>query len=122
MIRVKVVPSAVKQYMRKTMMALPGVSYFRKKLDNQYERDEFVMHQLNELSADSAILDAGCGSQRYRKYCSHLKYKSQDFGQYTTDVKAMIGTKGIGGEAGYSYGQLDYMGNIWNVDEEGCSI
>ena len=99
-------------------MALPGVSYIRKKLNNQYERDDFVVHQLNELRAGSVILDAGCGSQRYRPYCGHLKYKSQDFGQYTTDVKAMIGTKGIGGEEGYLYGQLDYVGNIWNVNEK----
>ncbi len=108
----------LKEYMRKKMMALPGVSYFRKRLDNQYERDAFVLYQLSNLSAGSIILDAGCGSQRYRKYCEHLKYKSQDFGQYSTDVKAMIGTKGVGGEAGYSYGQLDYVGNIWDIDEK----
>jgi len=90
----------------------------RKRLDNQNERDEFVIAQLAKLADSSLILDAGCGSQRYRKNCMHLNYKAQDFGLYTTDVKHMIGTKGAGGDTGYQYGQLDYIGNIWEIDEK----
>ena len=45
---------------------------------------------LNLLEAGSLILDAGCGSQQYRKYCDHLIYFGQDFGKYEKDDKEMI--------------------------------
>ena len=61
----------------------------------------------------SKILDAGCGSQRYRQYCDHLNYSAQDFGQYTIDKKKMLGSP----ESSYSYGELDYIGNIWEIEE-----
>ena len=37
-------------------------------LDNQYIRNDFVISQLKKLPNQSKILDAGCGSQQYRKY------------------------------------------------------
>ena len=100
------------------MLELLGLDYIRKKLNNQFVRDEFVVTQLSNLPNGSLALDAGCGSQRYRTHCRHLKYKAQDFAQYTTDVKHMIGTIGVGGEVGYEYGQLDYVGDIWDIDEK----
>lgn len=86
-------------------------------LNNQYERDDFVIAELKKISANKVILDAGCGNQRYRPYCSHLSYKAQDFGGYSTDSKKMIGSDGVGGEEGYKYGALDYVGNIWDLKE-----
>jgi SAM-dependent methyltransferase len=86
-------------------------------LDNEYQRDDFVINQLQKLNKDSLILDAGCGSQRYRKYCSHLKYYAQDFGLYTADLKKMIGSEG-GGKEIYKYGKLDYVGDIWDINEK----
>lgn len=88
-----------------------------KKLNNQYERDDFVIGELKKISAGKIVLDAGCGSQRYRQYCSHLAYKAQDFGQYTTDDKKMMGSDGVGGKDGYQYGTLDYVSDIWNIPE-----
>ena len=87
-------------------------------LNNQYERDEFVLTELKKIEAGKLLLDAGCGSQRYREHCSHLNYKAQDFGQYTTDLKKMIGSDGIVGEEGYKYGALDYVGDIWDIKEQ----
>jgi SAM-dependent methyltransferase len=84
-------------------------------LDNQNERDRFVKNQLKKIKKGSLILDAGCGSQRYRDNCSHLEYEAQDFGQYKTDEKKMMGQKGMGGEHGYRYGKLDYVGDIWDI-------
>ncbi|MHB8729094.1 MAG: class I SAM-dependent methyltransferase [Sulfuricaulis sp.] len=89
----------------------------KKYLNNQYERDEFVVKSLQSLPEGLAILDAGCGSQRYRGYCSHLKYFSQDFGKYKVDEKDGF-TSGVGGEDGYRYGDLDYIGDIWHIAEE----
>jgi SAM-dependent methyltransferase len=97
--------------------SLPAIKSLHKNLDNQFERDEFVINQLKTLPNQSKILDAGCGSQRYRQYCDHLVYSAQDFGQYTTDIKRMVGSEGIGGQEGYQYGKLDYVGDIWDVDE-----
>jgi SAM-dependent methyltransferase len=108
----------MKKDLRDKMLELLGLDYIRKRLDNQFVRDEFILTQLSNLPTGSLVLDAGCGSQRYRKYCRHLKYKAQDFGQYTTDEKRMIGTIGIGGEGGYEYGQLDYIGDIWDINEK----
>ncbi len=95
-----------------------GLGYMRRRLNNQYPRDAFVRTHLNNLPAGSLILDAGCGSQRYRKYCGELNYRAQDFGQYTTDEKRSIGARSVGGSTGYEYGQLDYIGNIWDISEQ----
>jgi SAM-dependent methyltransferase len=92
-------------------------AYYNVKLNNQFARDYFVLEQLKLLKPGSVLLDAGCGSQRYRKECSHIIYKSQDFGQYTVDSKKMLGSEGVGGVDGYKYGQLDYIGDIWSIDE-----
>ena len=67
-------------------------------------------------------MDAGCGSQMFKTECSHLIYKSQDFGQYESDDKQMMNGKNkeISGETKptYKYGDLDYVGDIWDVDEK----
>jgi SAM-dependent methyltransferase len=103
--------------MKKPIKSLPIFKTFVKKLNNQYERDDFVINQLKTLSHQSKILDAGCGSQRYKEYCQHLNYKTQDFGQYTTDVKNGIDGDGVGGKEGYQYGELDYVGDVWDINE-----
>jgi len=50
--------------------------------NNQINRDQWVESKLKMLSNGLLILDAGAGQKRYKKYCSHLTYKSQDFCQY----------------------------------------
>ncbi len=49
---------------------------------NDYIREIWVAEELKKLPAGYKILDAGAGQLRYKKYCSHLKYISQDFNQY----------------------------------------
>ncbi len=49
---------------------------------NKEARDAWVGKKLSALKAGLRILDAGAGEQSYRKFCSHLRYVSQDFGQY----------------------------------------
>jgi SAM-dependent methyltransferase len=88
----------------------------KRQLNNQYEREEFVSAALRALPAGSRILDAGCGGQKYRKYCEHLQYRAQDFGQFTRDEKRMLGADDADAKA-YEYGRLDYVGDIWNIDE-----
>lgn len=98
--------------------SFPLTQKLLRNLNNQFERDDFVIGELKKIPANRVLLDAGCGSQRYRQYCSHLNYKAQDFGQYSTDEKKMIGSEGSGGTEGYQYGPLDYIGDIWAINEK----
>ena len=99
--------------------SLPVLENLRRGLNNQYERDDFVIGELRKLPAQSKILDAGCGSQRYRPYCEHLTYKAQDFGKYSRDEKPMLGADCQGAaDSSYAYGKLDYVGDIWQIQEE----
>jgi SAM-dependent methyltransferase len=103
---------------RSKIRSLPLIRNLIRRLDNQFERDVFVIGQLEALPDGASILDAGCGSQRYRKNCNKLDYKSQDFGAYHKDEKDTFGTNMLGGDGGYEYGAIDYLGNIWNIDEK----
>ena len=104
--------------LKKIVKSLPAFKSLYRNLNNQYARDDFVIAELKKLRNGSLILDAGCGSQRYREHCAHLNYKAQDFGQYTTNLKTVIGSDGVGGKEGYRYGQLDYVGDIWDISEK----
>ena len=45
-------------------------------------KDDWVKKQLLSLDKGSKILDAGAGELRWKQYCQHLQYISQDFGAY----------------------------------------
>jgi SAM-dependent methyltransferase len=92
-------------------------SQIRNKLSNEPIRIRWVQDQISRLPKASLLLDAGCGSQQYRRFCAQLNYKAQDFGQYVKDEAGGF-TSGLGGEQGYQYGPLDYVGDIWNIDEQ----
>jgi SAM-dependent methyltransferase len=79
---------------------------------NSNNRHEWIKETLSRLKPNTSILDAGCGTQRYKKYCSHLNYFSQDFGEYdaTGDGKNLQIDN-------WSYGDIDYKGDIWSVNE-----
>ncbi|MBQ9377902.1 MAG: class I SAM-dependent methyltransferase [Schwartzia sp.] len=59
--------------------------------DNGSNRDAWVREQLSLIPAGNKLLDAGAGELRYKPYCSHLQYVSQDFCQYdgTGDGKGL---------------------------------
>jgi 2-polyprenyl-3-methyl-5-hydroxy-6-metoxy-1,4-benzoquinol methylase len=85
-------------------------------LNNANERLIFVQNELTRIPNGMKILDAGCGSQRYKKYCNHLEYYGQDFAQYDIpDKKNMLGGKTLDS---YKYGELNYIGNIWEIEEK----
>lgn len=93
----------------------------RRKILPEYSRNDFVVAQLARLPRGSLILDAGCGGQPYRKHCHHLVYRAQDFGQYTKDEKTIIAARGNEGDD-YRYGHLDYVGDIWSIDEKNATF
>ena len=49
---------------------------------NESNRVSWIKHTLGNIKKGSRLLDAGAGEQQFKKYCSHLDYVAQDFGQY----------------------------------------
>lgn len=65
----------------------PVLRNLTKNFNTQAKRDEWIKCQLEQIPEGALLLDAGCGSQRYRKFCGHLQYHGQDFGAYTVEEK-----------------------------------
>lgn len=84
------------------------INRLKRIINNEINRNKWIEKILSSLP-DGKILDLGCGSQQYRKFCKHLNYKGQDFGKSTFG----IGTEKLE----YNYGKLDYVGNCWDVNE-----
>jgi len=51
-------------------------------LRNESVRVRWIAEMLGQVARGSRILDAGCGEQPFRKFCSHLIYVGQDFAKY----------------------------------------
>jgi SAM-dependent methyltransferase len=49
---------------------------------NQAVREAWLEKMLHDIPAGSRILDCGAGELKYKRFCSHLQYVSQDFAQY----------------------------------------
>ncbi len=64
---------------------------------NQFNREVWLEKTLKQIPAGSRILDAGAGEQKYKRFCNHLNYVSQDFAQYD----------GMGDGAGLQTGSWD---------------
>lgn len=45
-------------------------------------RERWLEHILQKIPSGYRILDAGAGELKYKKFCQHLNYISQDFAQY----------------------------------------
>lgn len=49
---------------------------------NESARVKWIEQTLQKIPAGLTILDAGAGESQFKKFCNHLKYIAQDFGQY----------------------------------------
>lgn len=67
-------------------------------INSDIARELWVRLQLQDIPRDQTLLDVGAGELKYKKYCGHLKYQSQDFGQY----------KGVGDRVGLQT-------KVWNT-------
>lgn len=86
----------------------------RKSVQN---RDKFIKETLSNLDSGLRILDAGAGECKYKKFCNHLNYVSQDFCEYdgTGDSKGLqIGE--------WDYSEIDIVSDITNVPEPDSSF
>lgn len=79
---------------------------------NEETRRLWVERKLAEIPDGWRILDAGAGEQQYRKFCSHLRYVSQDFAQYKPEaVKSGLQMPQ------WNYGKLDIVCDITKIPE-----
>lgn len=49
---------------------------------NDSNRVTWLSAKLDQMPSGCRILDAGAGEMRFKPFCAHLNYVSQDFGQY----------------------------------------
>lgn len=85
--------------------------------ENDSIRYNWVKNKLENLPDDIRLLDAGAGELKYKKYCKHLNYVSQDFGEYD----------GSGDDKGLQTGEwdaknVDIISDIVDVPEKDSSF
>jgi SAM-dependent methyltransferase len=84
---------------------------------NEFTRNAWVKQSLANLPPGSRILDAGAGEQKYRPFCQHLKYVSQDFARYDGQGD------GVGLQTGnWQQHGLDIVSDITAVPEPDASF
>ena len=79
---------------------------------NLLDREAWLEQALLKIPSDSRILDAGAGELKYKNFCQHLNYVSQDFAQYD----------GVGDTAGlqtqtWDQTKLDIVSDITSIPE-----
>lgn len=84
---------------------------------NEATRVAWLERTLTRLPPGARILDAGAGEQRFRSFCTHLDYVSQDFGKYD----------GEGDRRGLQMGtwdqsNLDIVSDIISIPEPDASF
>jgi len=85
--------------------------------DNEVNRQKWIEENLFKIPAGARILDAGAGELKYKKYCSHLEYVSQDFCQY----EGKGNKKGLQKEK-WDTSQIDIVSDIVAIPEKDKSF
>lgn len=70
-----IVDAGIKNYLTTRVMTRVGMT-------NGPNREAWLEETLKKLPPGIKILDAGAGECQYKRFCTHLKYVSQDFAQY----------------------------------------
>lgn len=83
---------------------------------NESARATWVKDSLKKIPEGLILLDAGAGESQYKKYCPHLKYIAQDFGQYN-------GTGNVGLQEGsWDNSRLDIVSDITSIPLDDHSV
>lgn len=84
---------------------------------NWPEREKWIEQALQKIPSGKRILDAGAGELRYKPFCDHLTYVSQDFGQYDGSGD------GKGSQTGFwDQSRLDIVCDIIDIPEPDASF
>ena len=76
---------------------------------NESTRVKWIEDTLKKIPEGLTILDAGAGESPFKKFCGHLKYVAQDFGQYHGDGE-------IGLQTGtWNNSKLDIVSDILSI-------
>jgi hypothetical protein len=86
-------------------------------MQNAPTRYRWIESKLAGLPPKWRILDAGCGEQPFKPFCSHLQYVAQDFGKYD----------GMGDGRGLQMGEfdqskLDFVCDITSIPQPDASF
>src|SRR4051812_23147403 len=84
--------------------------------DNDGARVRWLKEKLAAIPAGKRILDAGAGELRFKPFCDHLKYVSQDFGQYEGGGNAGLNP------ATWDNSKLDHVCDIIDIPEKSASF
>jgi ubiquinone/menaquinone biosynthesis C-methylase UbiE len=68
--------------------------------DAEKLRIKWSKNELKKIPKGKSIIDVGAGQMLFRQYCGHLKYTSQDIGEY----------RGLGDKKGLQTGRWDASG------------
>src|SRR5713226_140985 len=84
---------------------------------NPEVRDAWIETQIKALPSGCRLLDAGAGELRFKQFCGHLQYVSQDFGRYD----------GVGDNSALQTGtwnssQVDILCDITEIPEPAASF
>lgn len=83
---------------------------------NEAARVQWIEATLKKIPAGALLLDAGAGESQFKKFCSHLNYVSQDFGQYT-------GEGAVGLQTGeWDNSKLDIVSDITAIPRPDASF
>lgn len=82
---------------------------FKVGTNNETIRVKWIEETLKKIPEGFSILDAGAGECQFKKYCSHLKYISQDFAKYDGrgDVGLQMGS--------WDNSKLDIISDITSI-------
>jgi ubiquinone/menaquinone biosynthesis C-methylase UbiE len=76
---------------------------------NEAAREKWIEETLKKIPKNLTLLDAGAGECQFKKYCTHLKYIAQDFGQYDG-----TGSNGLQ-QGNWDNTQLDLVSDITSI-------
>lgn len=89
---------------------------FKAGTTNEQERVKWIEQTLKKIPQGLTLLDAGAGESQFRKFCSHLNYISQDFGQYN-------GEGNVGLQTGtWDNTKLDIVSDITSIPLQDASV
>lgn len=83
---------------------------------NESNRDNWIIDKLKNIPENKKILDAGAGEMPYKKYCTHLKYISQDYCQYKGSAEGNK-TEGLLNET-WDTKNIDIVSDIISIPQE----